>query len=365
MTQTFPPDLLTQSPSDRLDWFRQKVIRHPHLDTAFQAVREATRYPAGASVVFIIGATGIGKTTLRLRLEHQRITEMLPILETDLGRLPVVSVEAMAPEHGNFNWRDYYLRALQAMEEPLLEHKQASSRPAPTRQRAAAATLRRSLEYCLQQRQPTAFLVDEAQHLKKVSSGRRLLDQMDTLKSLAQTTGILHVLFGTYELLALTNLSAQLGRRSREIHFPRYRLDHAEDALVFRNILYTFQQALPLPQPPDLVEQLEHCYAQSAGCVGVLFRTRLPENRVLTNRACTRHSGSASVPPAPGWYRVTPGGRTATPHAHGGHSPRTRVRCHSDSGDIHWPLHNTILQVRQRHGGCKPLSPTLWRKHNE
>jgi hypothetical protein len=60
MTQTFPPALLHRSPADRLTWFRQKVIRHPHLDTAFQAVQEAIRYPAGTSVIFIIGATGNG-----------------------------------------------------------------------------------------------------------------------------------------------------------------------------------------------------------------------------------------------------------------------------------------------------------------
>jgi hypothetical protein len=71
-------------------------------------------------------------------------------------------------------------------------------------------------------------------------------------------------------VLILTNLSAQLGRRSRVIHVPRYRLDQADEHLAFRNVLYTFQQALPLPEPPDLVGQVEHCYAQSAGCVGVL-----------------------------------------------------------------------------------------------
>ena len=59
--------------------------------------------------------------------------------------------------------------------------------------------------------------MDEAQHLKKFASGRRLLDQMDILKSLASLTDTIHVLIGTYELLGLADLSAQLNRRSREI----------------------------------------------------------------------------------------------------------------------------------------------------
>jgi len=41
------------------------------------------------------------------------------------------------------------------------------------------------LEQALRYRSPTAFIVDEAQHFKRIAGGRRLLDQMDTLKSLA------------------------------------------------------------------------------------------------------------------------------------------------------------------------------------
>lgn len=61
MTQTFPPDLLSHAPADRLTWFTQKVIHHPHLDATFQAVQEAIRYPAGTGLILVIGAMGIGK----------------------------------------------------------------------------------------------------------------------------------------------------------------------------------------------------------------------------------------------------------------------------------------------------------------
>ena len=50
------------------------------------------------------------------------------------------------------------------------------------RSRAAAPDLRRAVEYCVRHRRPAAILVDEAQHLKKIASGRRLLDQLDTIK---------------------------------------------------------------------------------------------------------------------------------------------------------------------------------------
>lgn len=53
------------------------------------------------------------------------IEEALPLLEKDKGKIPVIAVEAVAPESGNFNWKDYYTRALIALEEPLIEHKVA------------------------------------------------------------------------------------------------------------------------------------------------------------------------------------------------------------------------------------------------
>jgi hypothetical protein len=61
--------------------------------------------------------------------------------------------------------------------------------------------------------------VDEAQHLARISSGRRLSDQLDVIKSIANRTQTVHVLFGTYELMAFRNLSAQLSRRSMDLHF--------------------------------------------------------------------------------------------------------------------------------------------------
>ncbi len=277
----FPRELLAQPLKARLAYFKSKVVAHPRLKEAHQALLNAIHRPSGAALILVLGPTGVGKTTLRLRLEQQLIEEALPDLEKDRGRLPVVGVEAVAPESGNFNWKDYYTRALLALEEPLIDHKtgldygvrgirhDGGGRLHVTHA-VAAAELRRALEQCLHHRRPIAFVVDEAQHLKKMASGRRLLDQMDTLKSLATMAGTVHVLIGTYELLGLADLSAQLSRRSLEIHFPRYCLDRAEDLLAFKSVLLTFQRHLPLSEEPDLAGRCEYFYERSIGCVGLL-----------------------------------------------------------------------------------------------
>jgi hypothetical protein len=106
-----------------------------------------------------------------------------------------------------------------------------------------------------------------------------MLDQMDCLKSLASLTSTVHVLVGTYELLGLTNLSAQLSRRSLDIHFPRYRADCAQEVEIFKRVIMTFQSHLPLLEEPDLVSHYPYLYERSAGCVGILKNWL---NRALT-----------------------------------------------------------------------------------
>ena len=195
----------------------------------------------------------------------------MPALEKDAARVPVLAVEAIAPESGQFNWKDYYARALVALKKPLLDRKimvNAAVNPGalrPTIRRSASAPeLHWVLEECLRQRRVGVCLIDEAQHLKRLASGRRLLDQMDTLKSLAATTGTMHVLIGTYELLGLTNLSAQLSRRTVEVHFGRYRASVDKDRLAFKSVLLTFKRQLPVSEEPDLVGLWERLYEGSA-----------------------------------------------------------------------------------------------------
>lgn len=274
----FPPDLLKQPIPTRLAYFVGKVVAHPRLTEVHQQLVRAIQEPAGAALILVFGPTGVGKTTLRRRVEQQLREAALPALARDPGRIPVVGLEAVAGEAGQFNWKDYYTRALLALDEPLIPHKILDGRREVRPDgsgglllgQTAAPELRRALEQCLLQRRPTAVIVDEAQHLKKMASGRRLLDQMDVLKSLAALTQTVHVLLGTYELLGLSTLSGQLSRRSHEIHFGRYRAEASADLRAFQSVLFTFQRHLPLAQEPDLVGRTDYLYEQSVGCIGVL-----------------------------------------------------------------------------------------------
>ncbi|MFB2893295.1 ATP-binding protein [Aerosakkonemataceae cyanobacterium BLCC-F50] len=275
----FPIELLKEPIGERLAYFENFTVAHPRLKEVYETLMRTIAEPAGASFIFVYGPSGIGKTTLRIRVERKLTELALPKLESDRGYVPVVGVEAVAPESRNFNWKDYYTRALIALEEPLIDHKVNYGVRGIYRDifgkinvepKVVAPALRRALENALSYRKPDVFFIDEAQHFGKMASGYKLQDQLDCLKSVANTTGILHCLLGTYELLTFRNLSGQLSRRSVDIHFRRYCADVPEDVQAFKSILLTFQQQMPLIETPDLVVHWEYFYERTLGCVGIL-----------------------------------------------------------------------------------------------
>jgi len=282
LDQSFPQELLHQPSNARLAYFRELTIGHPLLLQVYDDLRLAIRDSAPGSIIMVQGPAGVGKTTLLQRVEKDLKERLAPDLAQDVERLPVVRIDAIAPESGSFNWKDYFRRLLIALEEPesLIDRKIIPNQSGATfqsgplrlisRENAVSSRLRHAVEQTLRRRRPLAVLVDDAQHLAIMGSGRKLLDQINTIKSIANLSQITHVLTGTYELMTLRHLNGQLSRRSVDIEFNLYLSDNPEHREAFINCLWTFQQHLPLPKTPELVKQWDYFYERSIGCVGVL-----------------------------------------------------------------------------------------------
>ncbi len=260
--------------------FRAVTIAHPKMLAAKQRLMEFLSDAPRNSVIFVLGPTGVGKSTLRIKVESEIKSALAEELQSDIGRLPVVSLEAEAPDTGIFCWRDHFKRLLNAMREPLIECKldrrgRLSARGKLPSQfecgpRASGSDYQYSVEQAIRYRRPAAVLIDEAQHLSKMSSGRRLIDQLDVIKSIANHTATPHVLIGTYDLLAFRNLNGQLSRRSLTIHLGRYRADQPGEAAIFVNVVRSFGAHLPLKSQDEFTKEWKLLYERSIGCVGIL-----------------------------------------------------------------------------------------------
>jgi energy-coupling factor transporter ATP-binding protein EcfA2 len=259
-----------------LDRFKRKIIGHSLLKVAFVRIMDLIEEPADVEVATLIGPTGAGKSTLLDRVKLALLKQYATATETNSSLIPVISVDAPAPEVGSFSWREMYLRLLVALKEPACDWQVAlkdrqTGKPGVTRLSSLNhIELKGRVESAFRCRGVRALLVDEAQHLGKMVGPRRLQDQTDTLKGLAKSTGAFVVLFGTYDLIPLLGLNGQVARRFASVHLPRYRCDDPNQWRDYLTAIRSFEGVIEVAKAPDLVRHAEFLYRGSAGCIGIL-----------------------------------------------------------------------------------------------
>jgi predicted ATPase len=113
----FPVNLLTQSKADRLAYFKSYTIAHPALKKLDARLKRIIEEPGDAGLIFVYGPTGVGKSTLMDRVAARLEVEDAP--GSGRATLPVLELEASAPEQGNFHWGQFYRQALIELETPF------------------------------------------------------------------------------------------------------------------------------------------------------------------------------------------------------------------------------------------------------
>ncbi|WP_283748982.1 TniB family NTP-binding protein [Bacillus cereus] len=269
-----------QTLEEKLNKFKRVKIIHPKMNQVMSELKSLIEKPSGNEIIMVLGPSGVGKSTLIEEFKKEIINNLFDELEKERSILPFVSIELISPDSGVFNWKDFYVRVLRAMEEPLIEKKVIYENNSEPKKRdkisvgqghyLTSPALRRSLENAFYYRKPKVFIVDEAQHFIKVPSARKYLDQLDSLKSLSNLTKVPQLLVGTYELKNFVNLNGQLARRTFEIHFPRYDISNEQDFINYLGVIKGLFEYLPIETSPSLLEKWDYLYERTVGCVGIL-----------------------------------------------------------------------------------------------
>ena len=262
------------SPEESKNEFADYILAHPKLHEVFDSVYHFIKNPSGTSIVPVCGPSGVGKTTLGVKLEHNILSESEAQMRENPGWIPLIRIEAVADDAGDFHWGDFYTRFLEKADEPMLEYKRAGAKLASPealgKRKKTHAEMRRAMESCIINRGIRTIIIDEAQHLSIVKgSGAKLRWNMDTLKSIANLTKATFVMIGTYETARLLEQSAHLARRTTTVEFPRYKRE-PKDYGVFAKVVRMFQKRLPLQSEGLLEENLDYLYECTFGCVGTL-----------------------------------------------------------------------------------------------
>ena len=320
-----PPEVLEalKKPTQgRKEFFADFWVAHRRIVEVTQELLRLILEPADAEVIYLIGATGVGKTTVMKHVIAKLYEIGLPTMNEFPGRVPAAYIEAENPDKGSYDWKAHYKNTLLALDEVLIDKKVYLPAPGAgpgelnvrlSREDRGSAAYRRAAENALKNRIRYAFFVDEGQYLVKRKSGEGLMNQADTTRSLASRSNTLHVIGGTYDLRHLRNLNGQLARRSHTVRFRPYRTEGltraeaAKEIESFTQAFLTFQVYLPVVEPPDLAKHIDFCFKRCLGCVGHLkswFKRSLHDALKSGTTTVAPEMFLAAAPKRDAWLRI-------------------------------------------------------------
>lgn len=239
-----------------------KVLRHHKFDVAVSQLSRALDQRRVGGAIFLVGPSGVGKTTLR----HSVLREVYGgPLQWPVGMVPVIETIATLPTNSFFNsralatelafqldrpglpWiesgaRDVHLNAfLGSMDETSEELLSASGK----RARATEAEQWRILERYIRARGCLVVSIDQATALLKNRRSKDPTDHMLHLMTFAEKAGITLLLTGVPDVIRLWDIHSELRRRVEVVWMPPYSEKAEGDRARFAKLLSSFQRKYP------------------------------------------------------------------------------------------------------------------------
>lgn len=255
---------------------RIEVIGHRNFKEAHEELFGLVSFASGISIYAVVGPPGAGKSRIAEELEVALTGPAKGENVVELFRA-FLYTECVTQSDGFFLWSDYYTRSLMELNEPCIDQKR---RPTPeevaflhgdTWPRSITkrdAALRLAFENTLRRRQVKWLAMDDAHVLTYVRREKAYLGQAETLKSLANTSHVILILSGTYQLLDLLGLNSQLRRRTHVIHLAPYDGTEKEDMKEFSKTLRTLITKLKVQLEMDFEDFAVFIFMNSQGCIG-------------------------------------------------------------------------------------------------
>jgi hypothetical protein len=277
----FPIELLNAPVGTRIEYFDHRFIPHRNIMAVIDEILRRLNKHRKPSTIILYGPTGVGKSTARKFIINRIMERYAAEMSINKSLIPIACVSAVTPLHPGFDWKDFLIRSLLTLQEPLVNKKIDLNAPDrepseykgySTLTREGASALRRSFENALIHRGTRSFIIDNAHAIGVISSGRTLLRQLEAIRDLMELTEKIMMLIGTYDLKDFLNNNGQTARRSVYIHFPRYIADDKkiDDLIEFMGVVKSFEQIIPIKEIIDLLAVWEYLYAGCAGLIGVL-----------------------------------------------------------------------------------------------
>lgn len=255
----------------------KKLINHRNFKDTFDHLYALLNFHDDQTILCLVGVGGVGKSSVKNQL-IKALTRRLPTGRHSAPYVPLVDCECVTQADAKFDWHDWYERMLIHLCEPGIRYKtiptkeeltRLSTVPYPPLRQTRISSLRLSMEKALSMRRTQWVFMDEAHSLTRVRSGALYLGQLESLKSLSNTTQTMLFLVGTYELLDLFVPNSQLSRRAIIVEYPPYDASVESDRKEFARTIKGLASQSPIPINCDFPELTEFLYECSLGVIGI------------------------------------------------------------------------------------------------
>ncbi|MCO4887847.1 ATP-binding protein [Cupriavidus sp. WGtm5] len=260
--------VLSTSKTRRLSWFENLNVSHSNLATALNDLLEYAQRGRNTRFIFLIGMTGVGKTSLA---ENALSTALTVLWEEEEIEIPFMYVPVETNDEPRFAWKNLYSAILeQGSSIPVESVREGVCSGDIMRfsnnKRYTLAALRKAIKRMAKERGLKVIIFDEAYYFLRFSS----LDVMDTVKSFAEQIDVKLIFIGSYELLKLAAQYSIQIRRTEVVPFFRYDPKKKNEMREFMTVIEKFTSNWPCDHIPNFLAAADELAVASMGGVGQL-----------------------------------------------------------------------------------------------
>lgn len=296
-----PIHLLQSSTEDRMNYFKNVFVSHREIKRAIQDLEEKINPFSDQSLILMLGATGVGKSTTA----QQYVAQQHLKLSADSRHLrPAIYMELSPPHKGGFEVGSFYRKALSEYSAPSVGftlpiiRRLAGNRFITTPaiemsgRKPEDDALETRFQSYVSQCGTRAVFTDEASNwfvIGKANSERdrneRLKLQANVIKSVVNETQATLVLIGAEDFAELTLISGQLIRRSSIVSMHPYTKNKV-DTEEFARAIVGLISHLPIERQFDIEFIVHDLFTQSCGCVGIANDKLVDAMYISLQRGC-------------------------------------------------------------------------------
>jgi len=231
------------------------TYKHANYHRALKTLMALVKADLSQFMIFIIGVSRVGKSTLQRDLIHHLPKEW---------REKIIRFEAPPKMTSQFTFKPFLLRYLDQLGDPFCMLQLRSYKRMRNHELIDMIVKR------IKQKGIRLVIIDEADLFVSVRGLAQAYENLQFLKSLVNITGIPHVFAGTPDLGEFLSMEGQVINRSHVVKLAPYSYENDTHVKIFLQALNVFEKKIQVPISKSLKKDPKLLFKVTNGCIGAL-----------------------------------------------------------------------------------------------